>query len=63
MLKYKIPKLVTRRKLGRICNPADITKRFAVGMQETIREWFLRLVFCNYMVLFSLGTLNFRHFK
>ncbi len=23
MLKYKIPKLVTSRKLGRICNPAD----------------------------------------
>ncbi len=63
MLKYKIPKLVTRRKLGRICNPADKNKTACDCCKETIREWFLRLVFCNNMVLFSLGTLNFRHFK
>ena len=45
MLKYKIPKLVTSRKLGRICNPADNNKTAYGWCKETIREWFLRLVF------------------
>ena len=40
-----------------------IIKQFLVGVQETIREWFLRLVICNYVVSFTLGTPNFRHFR
>ncbi len=40
-----------------------ITKQFVFGAQETIREWFLRLLFYNYVVTFTLGTPNFRHFR
>ncbi len=52
-----------RRKLVRICNPDDGNKTACGGVQETIREWFLRLLFCSYVVSFTLGTPNFRHSK
>ena len=40
-----------------------VIKQFLFGVQETIREWFLRWLFCNYVVSFTLGISNSRHLR